>query len=106
MVSGSYDALSSNRRVSPIMSIVYQGSHDSLYCDTHGKAGETLYLPAAGILAGGYTLPELYADIRKQHTNPGRLQKEKANSRTHIKKPRRGWTKLIPGVTLVSLEPA
>jgi hypothetical protein len=70
-------------------------------------AGETLYLPAAGILAGGgYTSPENYADIRKQHTNPGRLQKEKANSRTHIKKPRLGWTKLIPGVTLVSLEPA
>lgn len=63
MVSGSYDALSSNRRVSPTVSTVYQGSHDSLYCDTHEREGETLYLPAAGILAGGYTLPEIYADI-------------------------------------------
>jgi hypothetical protein len=106
MVSDSYDVSSSNRRVSPIMSTVYQGSHDSLYCDTHGKAGETLYLPAAGILAGGYTPPENYADIRKQHINPGRLQKEKAKLRANIKKPRLGWTKLIPGVTLVSLEPA
>ena len=106
MVSGSYDALSNNRRVSPIMSTVYQGSHDSLYCDSHGMESETLYLPAAGILVGGYTPPEFYAGIQKQDTNPGRLQKEKANSRTHIKKSRLGLTKLIPGVTLVSLEPA
>ena len=90
MVSDSCDAWSSNHRVSPTMSTVYQGSHDSLYCDKHGKADETLYLPAAGILAGGYTPTENYADIQKQHTNPGRLQKEKANLRTHIKKPRRG----------------
>jgi hypothetical protein len=50
MVSGSYDASSSNRHVSPTVSIVYQGSHGSLYCDTHGREAETLYLPAAGIL--------------------------------------------------------
>jgi len=63
MVSDSYGASSNSHRVLLIMSTVYQDSHDSLYCDTHEMEGETLYLPAAGILAGGYTLPEIYADI-------------------------------------------